>query len=240
MKRVLLDYSMLSALANPGISKTDKANNPFFAYMSSEQKIQAVCFDFQLQAINITSYKRKAIEEETNLKGFENIMNSDECFIDEGDSMIILQRQKSIVDRFNKKTDRIANLFSSGFVHSIATSFVLPSNIIPQCVTHFIDEDDLLQFNIEVIPLNKAQLMRILNYINQWKEKNPDFKISDFLFLDLITRMLSSFLKIDEWFFCDSENRLDELNTVFNNPLFQQTIKESELYPTLIRQIWKS
>ncbi len=239
MKRVLLDYSMLSTLANPGISKSEKDNNPFFAYMSKDHKMQAVCFDFQLQAINITSYKRKAIEEDANLKGFENIIKSDDCFIDDDDSLLIIQRQQAIVERFNKKTDRIANLFSNGLFNSISTTFVLPNSLIPQGVTHFIDEDDLLQFNIEVIPLNKAELMRILNYINQWKEKNPDFKISDFLFLDLITRMLSGFLKIEEWFFCDSENRFDEMNTVFNNPLFQQTLKASELYPTLIRKIWK-
>jgi len=235
MKRVLLDYSMLSTLANPGISNTDKANNPFFAYMNCEHKIQAVCFDFQLQAINITSYKRKAIEEETNLKGFENIMNSDECFIDEGDSMIILQRQKSIVDRFNKKSDRISNLFSNGLANAISTSFMLPDSVISQYRNHFIDEDDLTQFNIEVISLNKAELMRILISINQWRKMNTDFEISDLVLLDLITRMLCGFIKIQEWLFIDSGDRLEELNKIFENPQFQKSLKDCDFYPTLIR-----
>ena len=235
MKKVLLDYSMLSALANPGIGKSEKDSNPFFAYLNREHKMQAGCFDFQLQAINITSYNRKSIEEEINLRGFENIMNSDECFLEAEDSKIILGRQQSIVDRFNKKSDRIANLFSNGLANAISTSFMLPGSIISMYCTHFIDEDDLKQFNIEVIPLNKAELMRILIYINQWKEKNPNFKISDLTLLDLITRMLCGFLQIEEWLLLDSENRLEELNGIFCNPQFQETLKDCEFYPTLIR-----
>ena len=122
MKRVLLDYSMLSTLANPGMSKTDKAKNPFFAYMNRESGLQAVCFDFQLQAINITSYKRKAIEEEMTLKGFEQMVRSEEGILNEGEENMILQRQESVVERLNKKSDRISNLFSNGLANSISTS----------------------------------------------------------------------------------------------------------------------
>ncbi|MBL0330052.1 MAG: hypothetical protein IPP64_11700 [Bacteroidetes bacterium] len=235
MKRVLLDYSMLSTLANPGTSKTEKAKNPFFAYMNRESGLQAVCFDFQLQAINITSYKRKAIEEEMTLKGFEHMVRSEEGILNEGEENMILQRQESVVERLNKKSDRISNLFSNGLANSISTSFMLPGSVISMYCTHFIDESDLKQYNIEVIPLNKAELMRILIYINQWKEKNDGFKISDLTLLDLITRMLCGFLHIEEWLLLDSENRMAELNTVFCNAEFQETLQNCEFYPTLIR-----
>lgn len=235
MKRVLLDYSMLSTLANPAIKKSDKEKNILFSYINREFKMQAVCFDYQLQAINLTSYKRKAIEEEMILRDFERPIYRETHSMDKENEKILLSRQQSIVDRFNKKSERISKLFSNGLANSISTSFVLPGVIVSQCNTHFMDEDDLKQFNIEVIPLNKAELMRILIYINQWKAKNSDFKISDLVLLDLITRMLCGFLHIEEWFFLDSKNRLKELNTIFCNPLFQETLKMCEFYPTLIR-----
>ena len=235
MKRVLLDYSILSALANPGISKTEKAKNPFFAYLNREHGLQAVCFDFQLQAINITAYKRKAIEEERALKGYLRMMMSEDAILSEEDEKIIMQRQESVVERLNKKSDRISNLFSNGLANSISTSFILPGSVISMYCNHFIDESDLKQYNIEVLPMNKAELVRVLIYINQWKEKNVDFQISDLLLLDLITRMLCGFLHIEEWLLLDSENRLDELDIVFCNPQFQEILKECEFYPTLIR-----
>ena len=234
MKRVLLDYAMLSALANPGISKTDRAKNPFFAFMNRELRLQPVCFDFQLQAINITSYKRKAIEEEMALRGYLSMLGGD-GILKEDTKKMILSRQQSVVDRFNKKSDRISKLFSNGLANAVSNSFMLPGAVISIFSTHFIDENDLKQFNIEVIPLNKIDLNRTLVYINDWKEKNPDYDVSDLLLLDLITRMLCGLQPIDEWLLLDAENRLQAMNSVFNSVLFQQNLSGCDFYPTLIR-----
>ena len=234
MKRVLLDYSMLSALANPGMSKTEKAKNPFFAYLNREHGLQAVCFDFQLQAINITSYKRKSMVEEMALRGYILMMNGDGILKEDTKNMI-LNRQQSIVDHLNKKSNRISNLFSNGLSNAISTSFMLPGSVVSMYSTHFIDENDLKQFNIEVIPMNKAELTQIFGYINQWKEKNLDVIISDLGLLDLITRMLCGFIKVEEWILLDAVHRLESMNSVFNSPLFQQNLSDCDFYPTLIR-----
>lgn len=235
MKRVLLDYSILSMLSNPEIKKGDVSKNPFFAYMNREFKMQAVCFAFQLQAINIASYKRKAMLEVINMRGIANIMKDPDSLWTDEEEKILLERQQSIIDRFNKKSERISNLFSKGLANSISEDFILPGSVVPMGNTHFIDEDDLKQYNIDVIPLNKAELMRVLIYINQWKEKNPDFPISDMLLMDLITRLLSGFIKLDEWFMIDSEDRLNEMNKVMLSPDFQKILGDYELYPTLVR-----
>jgi len=47
--------------------------------------------------------------------------------------------------------------------------------------------------------------------------------------------MLCGFIKIQEWLFIDSGDRLEELNKIFENPQFQKALKDCDFYPTLIR-----
>lgn len=235
MKKTLLDYSILSALANPGIGKSDRNKIPFFAALTWERNFQAVCFDFQLQAINITSYKRKSLEEEMKLEGYLKLLNSPDNGMSKLEEEMVIGRQKGVVERLSQKSERISSLFSAALADSVSRSFLLPGSVIPITSTHFIDESDLRAYNIEVIPLNKVKLLKILGLIDKWKEQNPRMILSDLTLLDLITRTLCACLKIDEWILPDQGKRLSDLNANFLYSRFQQLINQSELYPTLLK-----